>query len=125
MTFKPACICRELDAVLVYCPKDAEVRVFVKPERFVWLKTLNTSQRNWSVNLSVIFVFLSMAQSNSWKLARGKAFRPRVPGLPSNGCVNGKPLLSVQMVAALEDVLTPRVQRLGIKAAAALPAATA
>src|SRR5260370_39520068 len=66
-----------------------------------------------------------MAQSNSWKLARGKTFRPRVPGLPSNGCVNGKPLLSVQMVAALEDVLTPRVQRLGIKAAAALPAATA
>src|SRR6266478_1897900 len=123
MSFRPACICRELDAVLSYVPNAPDFSVFTNPERYVWLKTLKTSQRNWKVNRSVIFVLLRSAQSNSWKLASGKAFRPIVPGFPSSGCINGNPLELSQMVAALVDVLTPRVHLAGIKAAAGLPKA--
>ena len=108
MSFRPACIRRESDAVLWYVPNDLELNVFTNPERFVWLNTLNTSQRNWKVKRSVIFVFLRSAQLKSWKLASGKTFRPSVPGFPSNGCTNGNPLVLVQIVAGLEDVFTPR-----------------
>src|SRR6266513_1659863 len=123
MSFRPACICRELDAVLWYVPNELDISVFTNPDRFVWLKTLKTSHRNWKVTRSVIFVLLRSAQSNSWKLASGKTFRPSVPGFPSNGCINGNPLELVQMVAALVEVLTPRVHLAGIRAAAGLPKA--
>src|ERR1700694_616494 len=116
MSLRPACICRELDAVFWYVPNELELSVFTNPERFVWLKTLKTSQRNWNVNRSVIFVLLRSAQSNSWKLASGKTFRPSVPGFPSNGCTNGNPLELSQMVAALGEVLNPRGHLEGLRA---------
>src|SRR5258708_1922357 len=123
MSFRPACICRELEAVLWYVPNELELSVFTNPDRFVWLKTLKTSQRNWNLTRSVSFVFLRSAQSNSWKLASGKTFRPMVPAFPSSGCINGNPLELSQMTAAFVDVLTPRVHLAGIKAAAGLPKA--
>src|SRR5713226_5070727 len=139
MTFKPACICLELEAVLWYCPNERDVRLFTKPAKLVWLNTLVASQRNWNVTRSVTLVFFKTAQSKSWKPASGNLLRPRLPWLPSNGCVNRNPLVLVQIIAGLVERLTPRsTQRLsfcgpgricgsspGINAAAGLPAGTA
>src|SRR5216683_2831412 len=108
MTFKPACICLELEAVLWYCPNERDVRLFTKPAKLVWLNTLVASQRNWNVTRSVTLVFFKTAQSKSWKPASGNLLRPRLPWLPSNGCVNRNPLVLVQIIAGLVERLTPR-----------------
>src|SRR5437879_3203447 len=77
--------------VAVITPKVAEPTVLPGWAKFGWLKRLKNSERNWTVNRSLIFMFLIREKSKLLKPGPTVPLRPKLPKteVPHPGCSTG------------------------------------
>lgn len=81
ISFKPNWMRRGLAAEEIL-PKVGEPRKWSGKSKFVWFSTLNNSDRNWTLRLSLILEFLITDKLTSLYPGASRMFLPELPKLP-------------------------------------------